>query len=70
MPGRKSDGEVGRLRGALGGALGAGMTLEQAAWMAGMSLPTARKYWKSGRMPSEMEEQRTWRTRENPFEDV
>ncbi len=66
MPGRKLDGEVRRLW----GALGAGMTLEQAARVAGMSLPTARKYWRSGRMPSEMEETRTWRTRENPFEEV
>jgi hypothetical protein len=46
------------------------MTLQQAAQVAGMSLPTARKYFRGGRMPSEMKEPRTWRTRENPFEEV
>ena len=66
MPGRKSDGDVCRLW----DALGRGMTLQQAAGVAGMSLPTARKYWRSGRMPSEMQEPRAWRTRENPFEGV
>ena len=66
MPGRKSDGDVCRLW----DALGFGMTLEQAAGVAGMSLPTARKYFRGGRMPSEMKESRTWRTREDPFEDV
>ena len=66
MPGRKSDGDVCRLW----DALGFGMTLQQAARVAGMSLPTARKYRRNGRMPSEMQEPRTWRTRENPFEDV
>ncbi len=55
MPGRKSDEDVCRLW----DALGRGMTLEQAAGVAGMSLPTARKYWRSGRMPSEMKEPRT-----------
>ncbi len=64
MPGRKSDGDVCRLW----QALGRGMTLQQAARVAGMSLPMARKYWRSGRMPSEMQEPRAWRTRENPFE--
>ena len=66
MPGRKSDGEVRRLW----EALGDGVTLEQAARMTAMSLPTARKYWRSGRMPSEMQEPRAWRTRESPFEEV
>jgi hypothetical protein len=46
------------------------MSLPRAAREAGMSLPTARKYFRGGRMPSEMKESRTWRTRENPFEDV
>ena len=66
MPGPKSDGDVCRLW----DALGCGMKLDRAAAVAGMSLPTARKYRRNGRMPSEMKEPRTWRTRENPFEDV
>ena len=66
MPGRKSDGDVCRLW----DALGSGMNLQQAAVVAGMSLPTARKYFRGGRMPSEMKETRTWRTRENPFSEV
>lgn len=66
MPGRKSDGDVCRLW----DALGSGMKLDRAAFAAGMSLPTARKYWSSGKMPSEMIEPRTWRTRQNPFEDL
>ncbi len=66
MPGRKTDGDVCRLW----DALGRGMTLVEAARFAGMSLPTARKYWRSGRMPSEMQEPRAWRTRKNPFEEV
>ena len=66
MPGRKSDEDVCRLW----EALGRRMTLQQAAEVAGMSLPTARKYFRGGRMPSEMKEPRTWRTRENPFEEV
>lgn len=66
MPGPKSDEDVCRLW----DALGWGMTLKEAAQVAGMSLPTARKYFRGGRMPSEMKEPRTWRTRENPFEEV
>jgi len=66
MPGPKSDEDVCRLW----DALGRRMTLEQAARAAGMSLPTARKYLRSGRMPSEMQEPRAWRTRENPFAGV
>lgn len=66
MPGRKTDADVGRLW----GALGDGRTLEAAARVAGMSLPTARKYWRTGRMPSEMQQPRSWRTRENPFAPV
>lgn len=66
MPGPKSDGDVRRLW----DALGSGMRLDRAAVVAEMSLPTARKYFRGGRMPSEMIEPRTWRTRENPFEDL
>ena len=57
MPGPKSDGDVCRLW----DALGSGMKLDRAAVVAEMSLPTARKYWRSGRMASEMKEPRTWR---------
>lgn len=66
MPGRKSDEDVCRLW----DALVRRKTLGEAARVAGMSLPTARKYWRSGRMPSEMQEPRAWRTRKNPFEEV
>jgi len=66
MPGRKSDEDVCRLW----GALADGRTLGAAARVAGMSLPTARKYWRSGQMPSEMHEPRAWRTRENPFDQA
>jgi len=44
--------------------------LIQAAVRAGMSEPTARKYARSGQMPSETVVARTWRTRPDPFEDV
>jgi hypothetical protein len=44
--------------------------LIQAAVRAGMSEPTARKYARSGQMPSETAEPRTWRTRSDPFEEV
>ncbi len=40
-----------------------------AAIMAGMDEKTARKYRKLGKLPSELEQQHTWRTREDPFED-
>jgi len=42
-------------------------TLEKAALRAGMSRNTASKYVKEGRLPSELKQPRTWRTRENPF---
>ncbi len=44
-----------------------GKTLEQAAARAGMSVPTARKYLRRGRLPSTMQQPRTYRTRANPF---
>jgi hypothetical protein len=37
--------------------------------MAGMDEKTARKYRKLGKLPSELEQQHTWRTRKDPFED-
>lgn len=36
---------------------------------AGMDRKTARKYVKEGKFPSELEQARTWRTREDPFEE-
>jgi hypothetical protein len=40
-----------------------------AASVAGMDRKTARKYVKLGRLPSELESPRTWRTRPDPFAD-
>lgn len=45
-------------------------TLATAAAKAGMDEKTARRYLGSGRLPSEMRAEHTWRTREDPFEDV
>ena len=45
-------------------------TLATAAAKAGMCEKTARKYLKSGKLPSQMKEERTWRTRKDPFEVV
>lgn len=44
--------------------------LGQAALNADMSRETARKYVRSGKLPSELVAPRTWRTRINPFEKV
>ena len=41
----------------------------KAALRAGLSPNTARRYIRSGRLPSEMEEPRDWRTRQDPFEE-
>ena len=41
-----------------------------AAAKTGLDEKTARKYRKLGKLPSELEKQHTWRTREDPFEDV
>ena len=62
----KSDSDVRRLWAALAG----GKLLPEAAKIAGMSEPTARKYRRCGTMPSEMKSERDWRTRSNPFEEV
>jgi thioesterase domain-containing protein len=40
-----------------------------AAARAGMDRKTARRYVKEGKFPSEREQERTWRTREDPFEE-
>ena len=66
MPKAKSDKDVRRLW----MTLARGRSLVEAARWAGMSLPTARKYWECGQMPSEIRPQRDWRTRSNPFEEV
>jgi len=42
-------------------------TVGQAALRSGMDRKTARKYLKSGQFPSQMEGERYWRTREDPF---
>src|SRR5262249_61462750 len=45
-------------------------TLATAADKAGVDEKTARKYRASDRLPSERRPPRTWRTREDPFQDV
>jgi hypothetical protein len=35
---------------------------------AGMDVKTARKYLKSGKLPSQLKKARTWSTRADPFE--
>ena len=45
-------------------------TLTMAAAKAGMSRKTARKYLKSGKLPSQCQPERYWRTRSDPFESV
>ena len=47
-----------------------GLPLSTLAAKAGMDVKTARKYLKSGRLPSQMKAPRDWRTREDPFSDV
>jgi hypothetical protein len=37
---------------------------------AGMDVKTARKYLRTGKQPSELRKVHTWRTRDNPFEEV
>lgn len=43
--------------------------VEASALKAGMSRNTATKYLKAGKLPSELKEPRTWRTRQDPFEE-
>jgi len=45
------------------------MTFSAAASKAGMDEKTARKYIRSGRLPSELKVDHNWRTRKNPFEE-
>ncbi len=47
-----------------------GLPLATAAAKAGMSEPTARKYRRLGKPPSEVKAPHTWRTRPDPFETV
>src|SRR5256885_14958870 len=44
--------------------------LEAAAAKAGMDSKTARKYLRDRRLPSEMRQKHTWRTRPDPFADT
>ena len=45
-------------------------TLEAAAAKSGMDEKTARKYLRSGMLPSQSRIPHTWKTRKDPFEDV
>src|SRR5258707_10345073 len=45
-----------------------GTTQRVAAARAEMSERTARRYEKAGKLPSQLKQPRTWRTRQNPFE--
>ena len=60
------DGQIIRLR----QLLGEGQPLYLAALKAGMDTKTAQKYRQAQRLPSESFIPRTWRTREDPFQDV
>lgn len=46
------------------------LSLEACAAKAGISENTARKYRQSGKRPSQMKCEHTWRTRRDPFEEV
>jgi hypothetical protein len=50
--------------------LSSGISLRLASLKTGMDEKTARKYWKAGRMPSELSERHDWRTRVDPFASV
>ncbi len=50
--------------------LGMGMKLGLAAAKAGMDEKTARKWRSLGKMPEEVRVEHSWRTREDPFEEV
>lgn len=45
-------------------------SLAVAATKAGMDEETARKYKKLGKLPSQVKQPHTWKTREDPFEDI
>ncbi|MDR3665678.1 MAG: hypothetical protein P4L35_02430, partial [Ignavibacteriaceae bacterium] len=46
-----------------------GLSCEDAAEKTGIGEKTARKYLKSGKLPTELQKDHTWRTREDPFKD-
>src|SRR5438874_11494941 len=46
------------------------VSLETAAAKAGMDSKTARKYLRDRRLPSDMRQKHTWRTRPDPFADT
>jgi hypothetical protein len=46
-----------------------GTNQELVAARAGMDVKTARKYERVGRLPSQLKQPRTWRTRPNLFEE-
>jgi hypothetical protein len=46
------------------------LSLEKAAARCDMDEKTARKYRDAGKLPSELAQPHTWRTREDPFEEV
>jgi transcriptional regulator with XRE-family HTH domain len=46
-----------------------GRTQEQAAARAGMSVRTIRRYERRGKLPSQLKQPRTYRTRASPFDD-
>jgi hypothetical protein len=48
----------------------AGETLAQAALKTGMSEKTARRYRGAGQLPSDLRAPHTWRTRQDPFDEV
>ena len=52
------------------GLMRKGLPLSTAAAKAGMSEPTARKYWQGGKLPSDRKARHTWRTRSDPFAEV
>ena len=45
-------------------------TFGTAAAKAGMDEKTARKYATTNKLPDEMKKEHTWRTREDPFEEI
>jgi hypothetical protein len=47
-----------------------GLPLSTAAMKAGMSEPTARKYRRAGKLPSELKASHAWRTCPGPFAEV
>jgi hypothetical protein len=50
--------------------VGKGIPISTASDKAGMSEPTARKYRKSGKLPSDLTRRHDWRTRSDPFAEV